>query len=224
MPHPRPAAPPDALSSTLRATTGEIHREAEGRPFMRELFAGRLTRDAYADWLARQWHVYATLEERLAALPADEPAARVVPTHLHRRDRLAADLEHLTDGRWRPGGPCTPATRAYVQQIERCDDSAPGLVAHAWLRYLGNVGGRDVLRRLARSITGAPEGDDRGLAFTAYDDVDDVRTFFRSFHSSLDALVLAPDERERAVAEATAGFRHNITLTDELARDHAIAP
>ncbi len=218
--HPRPAGPADALSTRLRSETAELHRAAEQRPFMATFFRGELSRGAYVDWLARQWHVYGALERELLAIAPDALGHGLVPKFLHRTERIGADLRFLTDGAWRPGEP-TPATAAYVERVQRNADFPPGLVAHAWLRYLGNVGGRDVLRRLVATSVGAVEGQRDGLAFTDYAEVgDEVGPFFGSFHANLDALALDEVERDRVVAEARAGFGHNIALTDELAGDH----
>lgn len=222
MPHPRPTGHDDALSSLLRASTAEVHKEAEQRPFMRVFFAGLLPRDAYVGWLARQWHLYRTLEAGLAELAPERPEHGLVPTTLYRAERIRSDLDHLTDGAWRGDDHLTPATRAYADRIESAAAFPPGLVAHAWLRYMGNVGGRDTLRRLAAASIGAVEGDDAGLSFTDFSAVGEIRPFFADFHAKLDVLPLNDEEKTRAVAEAASGFRLNIALTDELARDYRV--
>ena len=222
MPHPRPTGDAEALSALLRASTSEIHKEAEQRPFMRAFFAGALPRDAYIGWLARQWHLYRTLETALDAVPSDRPEHGLVPTSLYRTERIEADLDYLTDGSWRDQDHLTAATRSYVQRIETSRVFPAGLIAHAWLRYMGNVGGRDVLRRLVAGSIGAVEGDERGLAFTDYSAVGEIRPFFANFHSKLDNLPLTDAEKDAAADEADAGFRLNIALTDELAADFGV--
>ena len=223
MPHPRPTGSADALSARLRASTAEIHKEAEARPFMRVFFAGELPRDAYVDWLARQWHLYRTLETGLASISPSVPEHGVVPSELHRVARIEVDLDHLTGGAWRDQDHLTPATRDYAGRIAATYSFPAGLVAHAWLRYMGNVGGRDVLRRLVAGCIGAFDGDERGLAFTDFSAVGEIRPFFAEFHAKLDALPLSSYDTAAAVAEADAGFRLNIALTDELAVDHGIS-
>ena len=116
-----------------------------------------------------------------------------MPPALQRAERIAEDLEVLTDGSWRPGGDRSPATARYCERIEAAAAFPPGLVAHAWLRYLGNVGGRDVLRRLAAASTGLPEDAERGLSFTDFSAVGEIRPFFQRFHAALDALDLTDD-------------------------------
>ena len=219
MPHPRPTGDADVLSTMLRSATAEIHKEAEARPFMQTFFGGVLPRGAYVGWLARQWCLYRTLEAGLDLLPPTIPEYGLVPEALYRTARIAADLDHLTDGEWRYQDHLTPATRAYADRIESTFAFPAGLVAHAWLRYMGNVGGRDVLRRLVVGSIGASEGQQRGLAFTDFSAVGDIRPFFVDFHAKLDTLPLSDRDKARAVDEADAGFRLNIALTDELADD-----
>lgn len=222
MPHPRPVGEADALSSMLRSATAEVHKEAEARPFMQAFFAGRLPREAYIGWLARQWHLYRTLETGLSALSSSE--YDVVPRALHRTSRIEDDLDFLTAGEWRQEDHLTPATRSYAERIASTFSFPAGLVAHAWLRYMGNVGGRDVLRRLVSESIGAADGDDGGLAFTDYSAVGEVRPFFAEFHAKLDSLPLSAEEKRAAVDEADAGFRLNIALTDELGDDFGVQP
>lgn len=223
--HPRPAGPADALSTRLRSETAEVHRAAEQRPFMLAFFNGELDRAAYVDWLRRQRHVYGVLEQALTALPEGDPASRVVPAVLHRAARIEADLDDLTGCDWRADDHATPATAAYVERIEQAADAPPRLLAHAWLRYLGNVGGRDVLRRLTAEAIGVDPttAGDTGLRVTDYSALgDEVGPFFREFHAALDALPLTAAEQDDVVTEARIGFSHNIALTDELAADHGL--
>lgn len=222
MPHPRPTGGAEGLSSLLRARTAEIHKEAEQRPFMRAFFAGVLPRDAYIGWLARQWHLYRALETALDAIPPDRPEHRLVPTALYRTGRIEADLDHLTDRGWRDGDHLTPATRAYVDRVASNSVFPAGLIAHGWLRYMGNVGGRDTLRRLSAASIGAADDIQDGLAFTDFAAVGDIRPFFAGFHAKLDSLPLSADEKRDTVAEADTGFHLNIALTDELARDFRV--
>ncbi|MGH2777887.1 MAG: hypothetical protein ACRDJB_04490 [Actinomycetota bacterium] len=67
-------------------------------------------------------------------------------------------------------------------------------MAHAWLRSMGNIGGRDALRRLTAAAIGAEAADGVGLSFTDYSAVGEIRPFFARFHAGLDALPLTSEE------------------------------
>lgn len=72
-----------------------------------------------------------------------------------------------------------------------------------------------MLRRLVAGCTGADQGDERGLAFTDYSSVGEICPFVTEFHAKLYALPLSSEQKAAAVAEADAGFKLNIALTDE---------
>jgi heme oxygenase len=216
--HPRPLGDADALSVRLRAETSAIHREAEQRPFMRTFFAGDLSRAGYVAWLQRQLPIYTALETALDKHAGHPGVGDVVPSALYRSAALAADIEQLTGDSLVRDGEVTDAVARYVEHIDHIAlDFPPGLLAHAWLRYLGNVGGQDVLRRLVAASVG--ESDAQGLRFTDYSALGEVREFFRTFHARLDSVRLTDEEKDRVVAEGAEGFRLNIALTDELAAD-----
>lgn len=227
--HPRTAAPDDALSTMLREGTSVNHREAERRPFMRVFFKGETPRDAYVEWMARQWFVYDALEDVAEKLRGDEVVGRMYTPALLRRDRLAADLEVLIGSDWREQISPSPVTERYVERIRWCgDEFRPGWVAHQWLRYLGNVGGQQVLRRLGTKVLGLDgsgidvvdtRGD--GLDFFRYD-VGEVGPFFADYHQRLNSMPLDLETKQQVVDEGDAAFQLNMDLTDELANDFGI--
>ncbi len=225
--HPKPVGAADALSTLLREGTSHNHREAERRPFMRVFFKGELPREAYVGWISRQWHVYAALESALQSAADDAVIGGIVPAELHRRERLEQDLAFLAGSDWNPDDHLSPATKTYVDRIEwAAAEFAPGVIAHAWLRYLGNVGGQQVLKRLVNSSIGTDgrdgPDDPRGIAFTDYSALGEVGPFFRGFHGRMDAMPLDDAQKQRVVQEGDLGFRLNMQLTDELAEDFRI--
>lgn len=210
-----------ALSELLREGTSKNHREAERRPFMRVFFKGETPRDAYAEWMVRQWFIYAALEDVGRAL-ATHPVVGVMHTPvLERAESLDRDLAVLVGSDWRDGAKPSPVTEEYVERIRWCGAEFPeGWVAHAWLRYLGNVGGQEILRRLAVKVNGF-DPDGPGMDFFRYD-LPDVRAFFGDFHERMNSMTLDDDTKQRVVDEGDLGFRLNMSLTDELAADFSI--
>lgn len=210
-----------SLSELLREGTSVNHREAERRPFMRVFFKGETPRAAYAEWMIRQFFIYEALEQTGEAL-ADHPVVGVMHSPgLYRTAALDRDLRVLAGEDWRAGAKPSPVTDEYVERIRwSAEDFPPGWVAHQWLRSLGNIGGQEILRRLAVKINGFdPNGP--GMDFFRYD-VGEVGPFFRDFHQRMNAMALDDQTKQRVVEEGDRGFRLNMALTDELAADFGI--
>jgi heme oxygenase len=210
------------LSELLREGTSVNHREAERRPFMRVFFKGETPPEAYAEWMMRQWFIYDVLE-RTGEQLATHPVVGVMHTPaLYRTAALARDLEVLVGAGWRANATPSPVTQSYVERIAWCaNEFPPGWVAHQWLRYLGNVGGQEILRRLAVKINGF-DPDGPGMDFFRYDALGEARAFFGDFHARMNSMPLDADTVRRVVAEGDLGFRLNMELTDELATDFGI--
>lgn len=210
------------LSELLREGTSVNHREAERRPFMRVFFKGETPRDAYAEWMMRQSFIYDALERTGEAL-ADHPVVGIMHTPaLYRTAALDRDLHVLVGEDWRARAKPSLVTEEYVERIEWCArEFAPGWVAHQWLRYLGNVGGQEILRRLAVKINGF-DPDGPGMDFFRYDSLGDVKAFFGDFHRRMNAMDLDDETKRRVVEEGDLGFKLNMALTDELADDFGI--
>lgn len=222
--HPKPVGGEDSLALRLREGTSVNHREAERRPFMRVFFKGELPKEAYVAWMQRQWFIYKQLEESQVALAEHDVVGPMVDPRLFRTERIEADLDLLQPD-WRSTLDQTEATKAYVDRIAWSAQAFPaGFVAHMWLRYMGNIGGAHILRRLIASSVGldSSEPDTPGLAFADYSDLGEVGPFFGSFHGRMNAMPVDDVAKGRIVEEADLGFRLNMALTDELAADFGI--
>jgi len=219
--HPKPTGAPDALSTMLREGTAVNHREAERRPFMRVFFKGQLPRDPYVAWISRQWFIYSALEETAEEL-RDHPVVGVMYTpEIRRRDRLEQDLAFFLGDSWSDRVAPSPATEKYVDRVRWCAAEFPeGWVAHQWLRYMGNIGGQEILRRLVTRSQVLV--DDRGLAFYQWPEIGEIGPFFGRFHGRMDSMDLDAATKPRVVDEADQAFMLNMMLTDELAADFGI--
>jgi heme oxygenase len=219
--HPRTEAPADALSSLLREGTSVVHREAERRPFMRVFFRAELPRDAYTAWMESLWFIYSALEGTAESL-REHPVVGVMHSpQLHRLERLERDLDFYCGEGWRERVLPSPITKKYVGRIESvAAEFPPALIAHQWLRYMGMLGGQEVLRRLVTSPYGLTSSD--GMRFYEFPDVADVREFFGDYHRRLNSLPLSLGDKQRVADEGTVAFTLNMELTDELARHHDI--
>ena len=71
-----------AFSETLRNATGSAHAGAQGSQFVRDLFAGRLSREQFASMVAQHYFIYDTLETTGRAMEANAAARASYPPRL----------------------------------------------------------------------------------------------------------------------------------------------
>jgi heme oxygenase len=207
------AAAPGGLAAKLAAQTRALHREAESAGVMRDLLAGRVTRERYVALLANLHPIYLALERGLARHVAHPAIAPIHLPGLARADALARDLAALAPGRVAPAP--VPATRMYVARLDELDATWPaGLVAHAYVRYLGDLsGGRIVGERVRQAL--ALDGG-AGLAFYDFGAEFDVSGAKSRFRAALDALPLGARDVDAVVSEAVEAFRRHVAMFNEL--------
>lgn len=212
---------PSSLSHKLLETTAVIHKEAERRPFMVTFFKTRLPKEAYAGWMARQWFVYSALEEVDTRLRDDPLLGTMYSPELHRAKSLEADLTYWIGDDWRSQVNESPAAKAYAERIREVGEQfPPGYIAHQWLRYLGNVLGQEMLRRLVTKTFGETN---EGLSFYEFPDVPDPKAYLGAYHARMNSIPLDDEAKDRVAEEGTRAFQLNIDLTDELASDFGIS-
>lgn len=201
-------AAPDSRGLRLRSATAELHRQAERRPLIAALLRGSLRAAEYAQLLRNLHPVYAALEARLDEATHLPDAVR--GPALRRRAALEADLLALLGTDW-PQHAAQPEALAYARHLGGIDE--PGLLAHAWLRYLGDLAGG---QRLARSVARLLDRDDGlGLAFYRFAPPGPA-PLASAFRAALDALPLDAAAERQLIDEACAGFRRHVALFDAL--------
>ncbi len=197
------------LSLQLPGATRELHAQAERAGVMRSLLAGRLERGTYVRLLGSLHVIYHALESALAG----EPVRKIAPMPaLDRTQALARDLaDYGSDPR--SAQPVQDALdyAAHLEQLAR--DNPVLIAAHAYVRYLGDLSGGQVLRNIVER--GLAPGPGHGVAFYAFGSKEDVDRAKTSIRAALDAL---PRESHAAiVAEARSAFARHIGLFESLA-------
>lgn len=195
------------LSVAMKQGSAAEHEAAEHSTFMSELLAGGINERGYTDYLLRLRMIYAALETAMRAHRADPLVAAVYDPALERLARIDADLRH-----WAPGAGHdvdSPAAAAYRDRIAAADPGA--LVAHHYVRYLGDLsGGLAIGRLLARAF----DLDADGLSF--YDFALRPKPYKDAYRATLDALDLDAEQADRVVEEVRVAFGLNQALFDEL--------
>ncbi len=200
------------LSRRLRDATQPMHRIAERSGLMARLLQGTLDRDAYVAFLRDLHALYVALERGLAQHATHPLVAPIRMPLLDRAGPLAADLDA-----W--AGPASPALRAgphalaYAAHLDGLARDWPaGLVAHAYVRYLGDLSGGRLVGEIIRR-TFAIEGA-RGLSFYAF--AGNVQTLKARFRQGLDTLPADAEAKEAIVAEAVDAFARHVAWFEAL--------
>lgn len=205
---------PSSLSRQLREGTREAHSAAERMSFIQGFLRGVLEVPTYTRLLGCYYGLYQTLEEGLAKRVEHPWLAALPMAGLPRVPALAADLTYFLGEGWAEHWQPSPATRRYQEHLAQLADEAPGLlVAHAYVRYLGDVSGGQVLCRIAARSLGLVGLD--GLRFYDFPELGDLTAFKQRFRAALDALPTTVDEQRHLVAEANRAFRYNMAIFAE---------
>lgn len=203
------------LSLMLREGTRETHLALEKSPFMQTLFARRVNLDAYREFLARLYHVYAALERLHASLQEHPFLSWFYEPRLLRSPRLEADLEYYYGRHWRDCTPFRAASRSYVERLVTLARGWPeGMIAHHYVRYLGDLSGGQIIKRLVRQTFTLPA--EYGTAFYEFPDLLDLEVFKAEYRRKLDALPIDEATARRIVDEANAAFWLNMHLLVDL--------
>ncbi|HEY4306906.1 MAG TPA: biliverdin-producing heme oxygenase [Gemmatimonadaceae bacterium] len=205
-----------SLSRRLRAETKELHTAAERSGIMRRLTRGQISRVQYVALLENLAEIYRALEDELRRHRTEPTLSWIDLAALARFDHLQHDITRLR----RPGDPAPsirPTTHIYVERVTTAGETEPPLLlAHAYVRYLGDLSGGQILAPIVARALG--DDADDALTFYAFPQIDDAAAFKGEFRGGLDSI--ADDTvRDRIVDEAKVGFRLHEELFRELEQD-----
>lgn len=204
-----------SLTEALKAETRTLHTALERGPLMQSLLRGQMARNAYCGLLGNLHVVYAALEPALERHASDPGLAPVFSAELFRCGALADDLTELHGTAWRAEILTVPAATRYAQHLHRLSAQRPGLLAaHAYVRYLGDLSGGQVLRRIVADALSLAPG--RGTHFYDFGEPADVVRLVRAFRAGLGQLAHDDAQVCAVVAEAVLAFQLHQTLFDEL--------
>ncbi len=207
-----------SIAERLKAETRTLHTAAERSRFMSELLRGRLERPAYCALLRNLSALYVELEAGLARHARHPLIAPVHAPALFRTAALARDLTTLHGAGWAHEIVLQAATVAYVARLRELDATQPGLLlAHAYVRYLGDLSGGQMLSGIvARSGALAGAG---GVDFYDFGDPAATRALTDEFRAGLASVEADALQADALVDEARLAFGLHQRLFDELASE-----
>lgn len=212
-----PADSSKGLACIIKEGTQASHRDAERVHFVHEFIKGNVSREAYCKLLVSLRHVYREMEalwDKHWEHPLLEPL--YFPEELSRTSALEADCAFF--GIDLSAELPSEATLAYIERLHKVADSSPELLlAHAYVRYLGDLSGGQVLKKAA--IRGLKlKGDGNGTKFYEFSRIPgkDFKQFKQMYRSRMDSLPVDAAQTEALVDEANAAFRLNMQIFAEL--------
>jgi heme oxygenase len=211
----------DSLAQRLRAGTKDLHHEVERAGIMPALLRGQLDRGTYCALLRNLHAVYAALEPALLRHATHPAVAPVVAPACFRQSALADDLATLHGDSWAQDFELKAATRQYVARLQALERDRPeALVAHAYVRTLGDLSGGQLLRRIV--ATAFALGTEAGTRFYDFGSAAEVGAHLQRFRDGLDRLDANAGAIDELVAEARWAFQLHGTLFVELAPTAAL--
>lgn len=205
------------LAERLRTETRALHTAAERSDFMGALLRGRMERPAYCALLRNLHAIYAALEPALQRHAQHPTIAPVFQPALWRTPALEHDLHALHGPGWPDALALQPAAAGYRSRLVELETSAPGLLlAHAYVRYLGDLSGGQRLRGIVANSVSA--GGTPAVAFYDFGDAARTRVLTHAFRAGLGKVAVDRQQANALVDEAKLAFGLHQRLFDELAR------
>lgn len=210
-----PTGPQAGLVQRMQHHTRALHLTAERSGVVRDLLRGKATMNGYALLMRNLLPAYQQLERGLGRHAQSPGIGGIVEPALFRSDAICADLEQIHGEGWRDTLPVLAAAERYADRVADCaQGGGTGLIAHAYVRYMGDLSGGRILQRvLARSLHLTPGM----LTFYDFPEIGDVEAFKSSYRSAFDRAALPMADLAAVVEEAAEAFRLNIAVSLEVA-------
>ena len=199
------------LASQLREGTKQSHTMAENTAYMKCFLKGIVEKEPFRKLIANLYFVYTTLEAELLR-HRDHPVVGLIYfPELNRKASLEKDLAFYYGDNWQDQIAPSEAGKVYVDRIKEISNSKPALlVAHSYVRYMGDLSGGQALKNIVRSALSLPP--DQGTNFHQFDafpSVEARRGFKGRYRDALNSLPVDNELIKKIVAEANAAFALN---------------
>jgi len=194
-----------SLATELRTSTMKEHKITEGASFIKNLFQGECSEKEYTQYLWALRELYKTLEDLLTEYQSQPNIALVFFPELFRQPSLSQDLK-IWGAETEIPKTVKQAAENYANHLKTLGKSNPALlVAHAYVRYLGDLSGGQMMGRVLQRQY--PNRD--GFNFYKFD-IPDAEQMKNLYRSRLDQVgELSPGLIDNLCAEAQLAFRLN---------------
>ena len=210
------------LATELREGTQKSHTMAESTSFIKGFLKGVVDKTSYRKLAGNFYFIYAALEAELTRHQDHPVLSKLYYRELWREHSLESDLAYYCGNDWRSQVQPSPACKKYIERIKQVSATAPELlVAHAYTRYMGDLSGGQILKKIAKQAMKLEEGN--GTAFYEFDAIKNHGEFKKNYRAALDTLPVDEQTTARIVDEANHAFHLNMEMFDELKGNWLVA-
>lgn len=206
------------LALKLKEGTSGNHDAAEQAGFIRCFAKGVLERNTYVRHLEDFYFIYMAMEEALEKNAQDPVISKIYFPDIFRKTTLEKDLEFFHGKDWKSKITLSESGKKYVGHIKSISETKPYLlVAHSYVRYLGDLSGGQILKKIAGKALGLAGIE--GVEFYEFPKLENVNEFKKQYRTTLDSLPLNDLQEEEILQEARLVFDLNQAVFKELEKD-----
>ncbi|AOX01091.1 heme oxygenase [Moorena producens PAL-8-15-08-1] len=203
------------LATKLREGTKTSHTMAENVGFVKCFLKGTVEKTSYRKLVSNLYFVYSAMEEEMERHREHPILSKIYFQELNRKKSLEQDLYYYYGSNWQEKVVPSVAAKEYVQRIKDMSEKEPELlVAHSYTRYLGDLSGGQILKKIAQR--GMNLSDGQGTAFYEFKQIPDEKGFKTKYRQAMDELPIDDATADRIVEEANAAFGMNMKMFQEL--------
>lgn len=203
------------LATKLREGTKKAHTMAENTGFIACFLKGTVEKNSYRKLVTNLYFVYSAMEEEMHKHRNHPILSNLYFPELDRKASLEQDLTYYFGTNWRSEVAPSAATQDYVQRIREVSQQQPELlIAHLYTRYIGDLSGGQILKKIAKNAMNLSE--EEGLAFYSFPQIADEKAFKKVYRQRLDEVPVDEATADQIVEEANATFGRNMKVFQEL--------
>lgn len=203
------------LATMLRAGTKKSHTMAENVGFVKCFLKGVVEKKSYRKLVTNLYFVYSAMEEEMEKLKDHPVIAKIYFPELNRQESLEKDLYFYYGSNWRNEAQISEQGQVYVDRIKEVAKSQPELLlAHCYTRYLGDLSGGQILKKISQKAMNLTDGE--GTAFYEFERIKDEKAFKNQYRQAMNETPIDLETAEQIVEEANAAFGMNMKLFQEL--------
>jgi len=195
----------------------DIHSHIHRHSYAEKLLSRKFTVEDYGMYIIQLFHIYDTMEILMEETtdPIVSRFWKKFGSRLKRTDLLVLDLEYYYGNKWKSKLDTNKlyATDYYTKRLIEVYNKSPYLLlAHAYIRYFGDLSGGKIVRKRFLCNNNLQEG----MYFYQFrTDVKQLKSDYRKFVDEL-GLLFSQKERELFLREVKEGYLLNYSLFTDL--------